>query len=62
MQIISPLIFVAHLSGFDSISTAMELRRFGKIKSGPGILIKAMEMKDYGTILSAIAVLVLVLS
>lgn len=43
----------------DSISTAMELRRFGKNKKRTWYSHQAMEMKDYGMILSALAVLVL---
>ena len=39
LQIISPLIF-SSLERIDSISTAMELRRFGKNKKRTGILIK----------------------
>lgn len=58
LQIISPLIF-SSLERIDSISTAMELRRFGKNKKRTWYSQQAMEMKDYGMILSAIAVLVL---
>ena len=58
LQIISPLIF-SSLERIDSISTAMELRRFGKNKKRTWYSHQAMEMKDYGMILSALAVLVL---
>ena len=39
LQIIIPLIF-SSLERINTIATAMELRRFGKIKNGPGILIR----------------------
>ena len=58
LQIISPLIF-SSLERIDSISTAMELRRFGKNKKRTWYSHQAMGMKDYGMILSALAVLVL---
>ena len=47
LQIISPLIF-SSLERIDSISTAMELRRFGKNKKRTWYSHQAMEMKDYG--------------
>ena len=58
LQIISPLIF-SSLERIDSISTAMELRRFGKNKKRTWYSYQAMEGKDYGMILTALAVLIL---
>ena len=58
LQIISPLIF-SSLERIDSISTAMELRRFGKNKKRTWYSYQAMKGKDYVMILSAIAILVL---
>lgn len=58
LQIISPLIF-SSLERIDSISTAMELRRFGKNKKRTWYSYQAMDGKDYGMILTALAVLIL---
>ena len=58
LQIVIPLIF-SSLDRIDTVSTAMELRRFGKNKKRTWYSHQAMEMKDYGMILSALAVLVL---
>ena len=58
LQIISPLIF-SSLERIDSISTAMELRRFGKNKKRTWYSYQAMDGKDYGMILTAMAVLIL---
>ena len=58
LQIISPLIFTS-LERIDSISTAMELRRFGKNKKRTWYSYQAMDGKDYGMILTALAVLIL---
>lgn len=58
LQIISPLIF-SSLERIDSISTAMELRRFGKNKKRTWYSYQAMDGKDYGMILTASAVLIL---
>ena len=58
LQIISPLIF-SSLERIDSISTAMELRRFGKNKKRTWYSYQAMDGKDYGMVLTALAVLIL---
>ena len=56
LQIVLPLIF-SSLERIDTISTAMELRRFGRYKKRTWYVHKSLMKQDYLVILSAILIL-----
>lgn len=58
LALVIPLIF-SSLSRIDTISTAMELRRFGRNKKRTWYTYQALEKKDYLVLLLAISILLL---